>query len=88
MRDNISGITKPSIRKLARRGGVRRISASIYPDVRGVIKWWLEDVLRDVAMIVDHADRKIVTTVDVVFALRRRGRTVYVSLLNGWLEQH
>ena len=31
LRDNIQGITKPAIRRLARRGGVKRISASMYP---------------------------------------------------------
>lgn len=30
LRDNIQGITKPAIRRLARRGGVKRISASEY----------------------------------------------------------
>lgn len=30
LRDNIQGITKPAIRRLARRGGVKRISASKY----------------------------------------------------------
>ena len=31
LRDNIQGITKPAIRRLARRGGVKRISASMFP---------------------------------------------------------
>lgn len=30
LRDNIQGITKPAIRRLARRGGVKRISGLIY----------------------------------------------------------
>ena len=30
LRDNIQGITKPAIRRLARRGGVKRISRLIY----------------------------------------------------------
>jgi histone H4 len=29
LKDNIQGITKPAIRRLARRGGVKRISASM-----------------------------------------------------------
>lgn len=33
LRDNIQGITKPAIRRLARRGGVKRISASKCPFV-------------------------------------------------------
>ena len=43
MRDNILGITKPAIRRLARRGG----------------------------------KRKTVTAMDVVYALKRQGRTLY-----------
>ena len=34
LRDNIQGITKPAIRRLARRGGVKRISGLIYEEVR------------------------------------------------------
>jgi len=30
-----SGITKPAIRRLARRGGVKRISGLIYEETRG-----------------------------------------------------
>ena len=38
LRDNIQGITKPAIRRLARRGGVKRISGLIYEETRGVLK--------------------------------------------------
>ena len=47
LRDNIQGITKPAIRRLARRGGVKRISAMIYEETRGVLKTFLESVIRD-----------------------------------------
>ena len=42
LRDNIQGITKPAIRRLARRGGVKRISGLIYEETRGVLKFFLE----------------------------------------------
>ena len=42
LRDNIQGITKPAIRRLARRGGVKRISGLIYEETRGVLKVFLE----------------------------------------------
>ena len=45
LRDNIQGITKPAIRRLARRGGVKRISGLIYEETRGVLKVFLENVL-------------------------------------------
>ena len=47
LRDNIQGITKPAIRRLARRGGVKRISGLIYEETRGVLKVFLENVIRD-----------------------------------------
>ena len=45
LRDNIQGITKPDIRRLARRAGVKRISAMIYEETRGVLKVWPHDLI-------------------------------------------
>lgn len=77
LRDNIQGITKPAIRRLARRGGVKRISGTIYEETRRVLKKQLEDVLRDAVTYCEHAKRKTVSAMDVVFALRRHGQTLY-----------
>ena len=75
--DNITGITRPAIRRLARRGGVQRISKHIYEDTRCVLKIFLQDVIKDAVMYTEHAHRKTVTTMDVVYALKRNGRTLY-----------
>merc|ERR1712098_889521 len=77
LRDNIQGITKPAISRLARRGGVKRISAMIYEETRGVLKTFLEGVIRDAVTYTEHAKRKTVTSLDVVYALKRQGRTLY-----------
>ncbi|KAI1926940.1 Histone H4 [Ophidiomyces ophidiicola] len=77
LRDNIQGITKPAIRRLARRGGVKRISAMIYEETRTVLKSFLESVIRDAVTYTEHAKRKTVTSLDVVYALKRQGRTLY-----------
>ena len=42
LRDNIQGITKPAIHRLARRGGAKRTSGLIYEETRGVLKVFLE----------------------------------------------
>jgi histone H4 len=108
LRDNIQGITKPAIRRLARRGGVKRISGLIYEETRGVLKIFLEsecllllgysfarvppltlslarplrpslpplpDVIRDSVTYTEHAKRKTVTSLDVVYALKRAGKS-------------
>ena len=76
LRDNIQGITKPAIRRLARRGGVKRISGLIYEETRGVLKVFLENVIRDAVTYTKHVMRKTVTAMDVVYALKRQGRTL------------
>ena len=77
LRDNIQGITKPAIRRLARRGGVKRISGLIYEETRSVLKVFLENVIRDAVTYTEHGRRKTVTAMDVVYALKRQGRTLY-----------
>jgi histone H4 len=69
LRDNIQGITKPAIRRLARRGGVKRIS--------GVLKVFLENVIRDSVTYTEHARRKTVSAMDCIYALKRQNRTLY-----------
>ena len=77
LRDNIQGITKPAIRRLARRGGVKRISGLVYEETRGVLKVFLEHVIKDAVTYTEHAHRKTVTAMDVVYALKRQGRPIY-----------
>jgi histone H4 len=77
IRNSIEGITKPAIRRLARRGGVKRISGLIYDEARLVLKMFLTNVLHDTVTFAEHARRKTVTAMDVVYALKRQGRTLY-----------
>jgi len=76
-RDNITGITKATIRRAARRGGVKRISGAVYEDVRGVLKMFLAETVRAAVTYTEHAARKTVTVMDIVYALKHNGRTLY-----------
>ena len=76
-RDAILGITKPAIRRLARRGGVKRISATVYDEIRMVMTAFLQNIIRDSVTYTEHSRRKTVTALDVVYALKRQGRTLY-----------
>ncbi|KAI8586379.1 Histone H4 [Geranomyces variabilis] len=77
LRDNLLGITKPAIRRLARRGGVKRISAGIYDETRSVLKSFLTNILRDTVAYTEHRKAKTVSAMDVVYSLKRQGRTLY-----------
>lgn len=77
LRDNIAGITKGAIRRMARRGGVKRISGLVYEELRDGLRTFLSNVMRDTTAYTEHARRKTVRAVDVVHALKRQGRTIY-----------
>lgn len=44
----------------------------IYEETRGVLKSFLESVIRDAVTYTEHAKRKTVTSLDVVYALKVR----------------
>jgi len=73
----LGGITKPAIRRLARRGGVKRISKPIYDEIRQELRIFLEGTLRDATTYCEHAKRKTVKPLDIVYALKRKGRDLY-----------
>lgn len=77
LRDNLQGVTKGDIRRLARRGGVKRIQATIYDETRLVLRKRLEALLKDICAVVELSDRKTVCVTDVVFVLNRMGRPLY-----------
>ncbi len=76
-RDNILGVTKHAIRRLARRGGVKRISGLVYVETQGVLVTFLRKIVQDAVTYAEHAKRKTVTTMDVVYALKRSGKSLY-----------
>jgi len=80
LRDNIQGITKPAIRRLARRGGVKRISGLIYEESRGLVRAFLDKIVKDAVTYTEHARRKTVTGLDAIYALKRNGRTLYADV--------
>lgn len=75
--DGIKGITRGSIRRLARRGGVKRISGAIYEEVRTVLKGFVDRVVRDATAYTEHAKRRTVTAGDVVNSLKKNGKMLY-----------
>ena len=75
LKETILGITKPAIRRLVCHGGVKRISAYIYEETRTVLRSFLENAICDSVTYPEHAKRKTATALDIVYALKRQGRT-------------
>ena len=73
LRDNIQGITKSAIRRLAQRGGVKRMSGLIYEEIRGITKVVMEALLKDAVIYMESARRITVQEGDIAAALSSAG---------------
>ena len=76
LRDNIQGITKPAIRRLARRGGVLRISGLMHDETRVILKTFLQKLIGAAVAHMEHAHRKTLGAMDVVSALKMDGKHI------------
>lgn len=74
-----SNITSGDIRRLARRGGVKRISSDIYPTAREVILNFLTSLVKDAIIYTEHAQRTTVQAMDVVYALKKYGKNLLLN---------
>jgi histone H4 len=70
-------VTNGAIRRLARRGGVKRISSTSHEHVRDYVDDFLERVVRDSLTYTEHRRARTITAMDVVYALKKNGRTLY-----------
>ena len=77
LRDNIYGTSRPAIRRLADRGGVKRISGFIYEETRNVLAQFLRNLIQDAVVYTQDANCKTVSAQDIVYALKRQGKTIY-----------
>ncbi|XP_022784483.1 uncharacterized protein LOC111325042 [Stylophora pistillata] len=77
LRDNIYGIIKPAVRRGRGQGGVNCISGIFHGDIRRVPKVFLKNDIRDGVAYAHHARRKTLTAVDVLYALKGQGCTLY-----------
>ncbi len=78
-------LSKGDIHRLARKGGVKRLSLEVYDEINGnienktpgLLRKFLEIIIRDTVTYTEHSRRKTVSAMDVVYALKRNGKTLY-----------
>jgi len=73
-----SKINNASIRRLARRGGVKRINSDLYDRVNELVRKFLQDVLMKAVIYAEHAQRKTVSKQDIILALKKSGHILYI----------
>jgi histone H4 len=62
---------------LARRCRIKRISDCAYGEVRDFADYFLYWVVKDSVIFAEHAKIKTITVLDVIYALKRAGRSLY-----------
>ena len=77
LKNSIHCILKAAFCRLARRGGVERMSGNVFEESRGVLKVFLETIVRDAIVYANYCHRKTVTAMDVLFSLKQHGRNLY-----------
>lgn len=70
-------VTKGDLRRLARRGGVVRMSGLCDDPVREALKTFLTKIITDSVIYTEHARRKTVTNMDIMYSLKKNGRQLY-----------
>ena len=70
-------ITNGAIRRLARRGGVKRMASTTGDSMRDYIDDFLNKVVRDTLTFCEHRRGHMITAMDVVYALKKNGRVLY-----------
>ena len=69
LRNTMQGLTRRAIRRLARRGGVKRITNIVYEETRGVLKASLKSVVEPIVNVVKSGGRGTRKTIKVEDAL-------------------
>ncbi|CAL5230008.1 g13448 [Coccomyxa viridis] len=70
-------ICKNAVRRLARKAGVKRMSGDVSTEARTALRSFLQGIIHDVVIITEHSRRQTATVMDVLLALKRRGRQLY-----------
>jgi histone H4 len=72
-------ITKGSVKRLARRGGVKRISGDCVEAANKALRVFLTDVIQNAVVYADHGNRRTVTTQDVLLSLKQLNKIMYFT---------
>jgi histone H4 len=65
------------IRRLARRGGVKRMHKEVIDSAKQALTGFIRGVIRDAVIYTGFRRAKTVTTMDIAMALKRQGKTLY-----------
>ena len=78
LKEPIDRITRPALRRICRRAGIKRINGHTYDEMKGVLNSFTENLCQMAMCYMSHARRSTVSVIDVQYAARRMGKEIYV----------
>ncbi len=80
LRDSIQGITRPALQRIMHRAGIKRMSCLMYEELRDVMKMYMEKIVKDMVIFVEHDRRKTVQIKDLDASLEMHGIQLVAGL--------
>lgn len=77
IKTNGNNASKGSVKKLARKGGIKRINSMIHESLNLKMRSFLEEIIKSSIAYMELARRKTLMPRDVVYALKKKGITLY-----------
>ena len=77
IKENVKAISKGSLRRLARRSGVKRMGMECFEELRKTIRNFVSKLVDDSCKYAEYAKRTTITVGDVVSACRNQGKPIY-----------
>ena len=77
LRDNVQGLTKPAIRRLCHKAGIKRIDGHIYEEIRGIAKIRMEEIIKDAINLTEHQKKKVVGDDEMLAAISKFQNLAY-----------
>ena len=71
--DGSSALNRPSLRRLARRAGVKRINSGVYEEAPTALRSWLKRTIVDAVVYAEYGRRTTITINDILLALKKNG---------------
>jgi len=74
MENNNITMSKPTIKRLSERAGIKSLSSDVYEDVRGLLRQFLKYIISKSIIVVQYRKHKTLERKDLVLALRLQNR--------------
>ena len=79
LRGNIAGLTDSAIKKLAHKAGIKSLSSTIYEEVRGLSKMFMENIIEDAILYMESSQRVKLSVEDVLMSIEKHYKKVYTT---------